>query len=94
MILKEDLILALKGQDTEELKPKLTTAGGKSATAQTGTYDENGIEICQTWYTGFFPAEDPKYVITVLVEEGASGNDTAGPIFAKLADAITLYEQK
>lgn len=93
-ILKEDLILALKGQDTEGLKPKLTTAGGKSATAQTGTYDENGVEICQTWYTGFFPAEDPKYVITVLVEEGVSGNDTAGPIFAKLADAITLYEQK
>ena len=36
-------------------KPKTVSAAGKTATAQTGKY-VNGVEICQGWFCGFFPA--------------------------------------
>ena len=42
----------------------------------------------QAWITGFLPADNPKYVITLLVEHGGSGSGTGGPILAKLANAM------
>ena len=65
-----------------------TTAGAKTSTAQTGRYDENGNEYCNGWITGFFPAYKPKYVLTVLVEDGGYGNDAAAPVFREIADEI------
>lgn len=66
--------------------PSLCTAAGKTATAQTGTYNKNGVEITNGWFCGFFPATDPEYVV-VIMEEDAIGGDVA-PIFAKVADNI------
>ena len=37
-------------------------AGGKTASAQTGRYQE-GEEIVHAWFGGFFPAGEPKYVL-------------------------------
>lgn len=68
--------------------PSNTTAAGKTSTAQTGQYDENGDEILQAWFTGYFPVENPKYVVTVLVEGGGSGNTVAGPLFKEIAEEI------
>lgn len=87
--LKEFLTLAVSEQPKNDMKPALTTAGGKSATAQTGKMDSEGNELYQTWFTGFFPAEEPEYIVTVLVENGTSGNGSAGPVFAEIADLIT-----
>ena len=42
----------------------------------------------QAWITGFLPADNPKYVITLLVEHGGSGSGTGGAILAKLANAM------
>lgn len=72
----------------QNAKPTKTTAGGKTATAQTGNF-KNGEEILQGWFTGFFPAEDPQYVVTVLCEEADSGNSSASPVFREIADRIT-----
>ena len=41
--------------------PKTVTAAGKTATAQTGKF-ENGKEILSSWFCGFFPADKPKYI--------------------------------
>lgn len=73
-------------------RPYNTTAGGKTSTAQTGQYDADGNEILEAWFTGYFPTDEPKYVVTVLVEGGASGNKTAGPIFKEIAEEITKAE--
>ncbi len=74
-------------------KPVLCTAAGKTATAQTGKYNENGKEITNGWFCGFFPAENPKYVVSIM-SENASGSDIA-PTFAAIADGITsLYALK
>lgn len=68
-------------------KPTLCTAAGKTATAQTGRYYENGTEITNSWFCGFFPVEEPQYVVIVM-SDGATQKSTAG-IFAEIADGIT-----
>ncbi|WP_101550276.1 penicillin-binding protein 2 [Anaerotruncus massiliensis (ex Togo et al. 2019)] len=70
-------------------------AGGKTASAQTGIYLEPGVEeseVVHAWFAGYFPADTPKYAVVVLVEDGKSGEDTAAPIFRKIADGILVTE--
>ncbi|EOD00120.1 peptidoglycan D,D-transpeptidase FtsI family protein [Caldisalinibacter kiritimatiensis] len=61
--------------------------GGKTGSAQAIL---NGNETIHAWFSGYFPKEKPKYVITVLIEEGISGGKCAAPIFEKIARGITL----
>ena len=67
-----------------------TTAGGKTSTAQTGQYDAEGHELCHGWITGFFPADTPRYAVTVFVENGGYGNESAAPIFRTIIDQMTI----
>ena len=71
-------------------RPTLTTAAGKTGTAQTGIV-KDGKKVTNSWFCGFFPLEDPKYAVTVLSENSSSG---CGKVFADIADAITLLEMK
>ena len=73
--------------------PDKTVAAGKTSTAQTGWYNSEGEEIYNCWFTGYFPSYKPRYAVTVLVENGISGNKNAGPIFKAIADRITEYEK-
>lgn len=77
-------------QDNPEsqARPSNTTAAGKTSTAQTGQYDENDVEICHAWMTGFFPVESPRYAVTVFAENGGSGNTVAAPVFREIAEEI------
>lgn len=59
----------------------------KTGTAETGIYLD-GHRVMQAWYTGFFPAENPEYVVTVMVEDGESGGGSAGPVFKYIADRL------
>lgn len=86
--LKVMLAYAVMSDDSSGAKPELVTAGGKTATAQTGQYDEDGNELEQGWFTGFFPADEPQYVVTVLAENKGFGNTSAAPVFAEIADAV------
>lgn len=70
-------------------RPYNTTAGGKTSTAQTGRFDENGKEKVEAWFTGYFPMDKPQYVVTVLVEDGVGGNASAAPIFKEVAQEVT-----
>lgn len=65
-------------------------AGAKTATAETG-WIQDGHTVIQAWYAGFYPAEQPRYVIVVLAEDGKTGSGTCGPIFKQIADRI--YEE-
>lgn len=71
-------------------RPMYTTAGGKTSTAQTGQYDAEGHELCHGWITGFFPADTPRYAVTVFVENGGYGNESAAPIFRTIIDQMTI----
>lgn len=63
------------------------TSGGKTGTAQSGSYSSEGKEILRTWFVGFFPASDPLYVVAVLNENGVSGGKDCGPVFSSVADS-------
>lgn len=69
-------------------RPNHSSAGGKTATAQTGIFDKQGNMIYQAWFGGFYSAKNPAYTIVVLCENGESGSKTAAPIFKKIAEAI------
>ncbi len=78
--------------DAEEAngRPLYTTAGGKTSTAQTGQYDAEGQELCHGWITGFFPTDSPRYTVTVFVENGGYGNESAAPIFRTIIDQMMI----
>lgn len=47
---------------------------GKTGTSETGN----------VWIGGFFPRQEPRYVVVILVEGGSSGVGDAGPVFKKI----------
>ena len=67
-------------------KPETVTAAGKTATAQTGRVDKSGRKINNSWFCGFFPAEEPEYVAVILSEGGNTAATSA--VFARIADKI------
>ena len=62
--------------------PGITTAG-KSGTAELG-----GTGEPHSWFIGFAPADDPKIVVAVLVEQAGRGAEVAAPIGG---DLMTRY---
>lgn len=62
------------------------SAAGKTGTAELGDGTNHA------WFTGYFPAEDPRYVVTVFIEKGQSGPLKAAPVFKKIAEEIYFLE--
>lgn len=86
----QDLMIAAVDLNTDSnARPSNTHAAGKTSTAQTGRFDEDGEEICHGWITGFFPLSSPRYAVTVLCEDGGYGNECAAPVFKEIAERIT-----
>lgn len=73
-------------------KPTKGEAGAKTATAQTGRF-VNGVEAVESWFAGFYPYENPKYIITVFAEGGSGGGTTCGPVFREIADYLATRLQ-
>lgn len=90
--LRELLIASIEHGSGILAKPERGTAGGKTGSAQTGQYDENGNEIVHAWFGGFYEWQDGRYGITVLVEGGGFGGNVAAPIFKTIADGIAELE--
>ncbi len=87
------MISAINENENSNAVPQTVIAAAKTSTAQTGRFDADGQEYCHAWITGYFPIEDPKYAVTVLVEDGGYGNETAAPLFRALADEITALKR-
>lgn len=66
----------------------LSNIGG--AAGKTGSAEGllNGRPTIHGWFTGYYPIDNPRYVITVLVEEANSGSTSAAPIFEKICRDI------
>jgi peptidoglycan glycosyltransferase len=62
---------------------------GKTGTAENGVGDPFTL-----WFTGFAPANDPRVVVAVVVENGGGlgqsgvGNSVAAPIAKKVLEAV------
>jgi penicillin-binding protein 2 len=68
-------------------KPEYGGAGAKTATAETGI-KVGDQELDQAWYAGYYPANQPKYIIVVLAEDGDGGGKSCGPVFKQIADML------
>lgn len=89
-----NLMTAEEAANLTELMRAVVTEGTASAVrtdaytvaAKTGSAEfETGKET-HAWFTGFAPAESPKIVVTVVVEEAGSGGREAAPIARQLFD--------
>ncbi|MCE2425120.1 MAG: hypothetical protein J4F45_08470, partial [Pseudomonadales bacterium] len=63
------------------------------AIAQDEEYDEE--ELAEhlrkhAWFVAFAPADDPRIAVAVLVENGGSGSQVAGPVAREVIDAYLL----
>ncbi|MBR3593508.1 MAG: penicillin-binding protein 2 [Clostridia bacterium] len=85
--LKKSLYEVINRGTGTSARPTLCTAAGKTATAQTGWIKE-GKAVDHSWLCGFFPADNPKYVV-VIISENTSGDGTpCGPLFSAVCDAV------
>ena len=63
-------------------------AAGKTGSAQFETGRES-----HAWFTGFAPTENPRIAVTVMVEEGGSGGQTAAPVARRIFDLYLGREE-
>lgn len=68
------------------------TAAGKTATAQTGK-SENGEEIYNAWFAGWFPADEPQYAVAILKEDGGEGAVSCAPVFREIAENVAKIDE-
>lgn len=61
---------------------------GKTGTAQNGSTNDHA------WFSGYFPANNPQYAMTVFVEEGGSGSGSAVPLFQDIYERISNLGQR
>ena len=66
---------------------------GKTGTAETG-WAEDGVLQVHAWFCGFLPAEDPKYCVTVFIENGQSGGTRAAPLFLDVSKILLKFFEK
>lgn len=85
-VMRENLISVTERGNAYRAQCSMCTVAGKTGTAQSGSYDENGREILRTWFVGFFPANDPLYCVAVLNEDGESGAQDCAPVFSIIAE--------
>ena len=72
-----------------ERKYKGLNLCAKSGTAQIDEVDSHNI----AWFTGFMDDDEHPYAFVVVIENGNSGSQTAGPVAKKVLNAIVEQEQ-
>lgn len=60
-------------------------SGVKTGTAQSSL---NGTKITHGWITGYYPANNPKYAITIIVEGTKESSKSAIPMFKEICEKI------
>ena len=70
-------------------KSEIVEIAGKTGTAQTGILKQP----TNAWFIAFAPYKNPKYAISVHVENGSSGGSTAAPIAKRILELVTRAEK-
>lgn len=85
-VLTEYMEAVVQSGTASALKSSKYRAAGKTGTAEVGTN-----ETAHAWFVGFAPVDQPKIVVSVIVENAGAGSEYAVPIAKKLFDA---YDSK
>lgn len=94
---KEVLPLSIIRPLQAMMKETMETGTGKNLNTDIETAGKTGSaemisdknQTVHGWITGYAPAEEPEYTITVFVENGGSGSGSAGPVFEKIAGYLS-----
>lgn len=82
-ILKDMMTEVVNNGTATVLKSSSYQAGAKTGSAQTDTDKET-----DAWMVALAPAENPQYVVSIVLEEAGAGSETGGPIIKKIFDAL------
>lgn len=80
--LREALRLAVTGGTGHNLQDMSIESSGK-----TGTSQHKGV-----WFAGFSPAETPRFVLVVYIENGGAGGREAAAVFRDTIERIALLD--
>ena len=87
-IVKEGMRLVVTEGTGVALNTPAVRIAAKSGTAQVGAHNE----FMNSWITGFFPYENPRYSFAVLVEHGPKTNTTgAAHVMRSVIDDMMLH---
>lgn len=82
----------------KRLSSPLYSAAGKTGTAQMADNSRGyGARRYQSSFAGYFPAENPRYSMIVVIRNprnGYYGGSVAGPVFKELADMVYANDLK
>src|SRR5690606_39480695 len=82
----------------KRLRSPLYTSAGKTGTAQMNDGARGyGPRRYQSSFAGYFPAENPRYSMIVVIRNprnGYYGGSVAGPVFKELADMVYANDLK
>lgn len=67
--------------------PSVCTAAGKTGTAETGQIGGEN-PVVQSWFAGYFPAENPRYVVTVLAEDADNTGGNSATAFCEISNKL------
>lgn len=89
-----NLMTAEESANLTELMRAVVTEGTGSAlksdaytvAGKTGSAEFDKEKETHAWFVGFAPADQPRLVVSVIVEEGGSGGQTAAPIARAIFD--------
>lgn len=85
--LRQMLLSVTENGMADNADSDLVLLAGKTGTAQSGVFADSK-EVLRTWFAGFFPAENPHYIVVVLNENGTGGNTDCAPVFKKICENI------
>ncbi len=92
-LMRQMLLSVTEKGNAQKAKSDLVALAGKTGTAQSGIF-ENGREICRTWFSGFFPANNPHYIVVIMNENGEGGNTDCAPVFKRICERIVHDDTK
>lgn len=92
-ILRSMLVSVVEEGIGGEAQPEELSAGGKTGTAQTGQFNESGEELLNYWFSGFYPAEAPRYTITVLQDAILEPEVSSAEIFGRICNGLHVLDE-
>lgn len=90
--LREMMIFAVDEGTGLSARPFEGGAGGKTGTAETG-WAVGDKTVMQGWFAGFYPAQNPEYVIVVLAEDTEGTNGKAMPVFKQICEGLSMLKK-
>ncbi|NLM03708.1 MAG: penicillin-binding protein 2 [Clostridiales bacterium] len=78
--LMESVMLDGTGKNIGELS---NTVAGKTGTAQA---TDKGRKVLHAWFTGYYPIQEPKYSITILIQDGGVSSTVAVPVLKEILE--------